>query len=37
MAKVMQDKRIADMMKIKDIPFDAKRMIHGGFKVLVEA
>jgi uncharacterized protein YbaA (DUF1428 family) len=37
MAKVMQDKRIADMMKIKAIPFDAKRMIHGGFKVLVEA
>ena len=37
MAKVMQDKRIADMMNIKDVPFDAKRMIHGGFKVLVEA
>jgi uncharacterized protein YbaA (DUF1428 family) len=37
MAKVMQDKRIADMMKIQDIPFDAKRMIHGGFKVLVQA
>jgi len=25
------------MMNIKDLPFDAKRMIHGGFKVLVEA
>ncbi|MGA7544214.1 MAG: DUF1428 domain-containing protein [Methyloceanibacter sp.] len=37
MAKVMQDKRIADMMNIEDLPFDAKRMIHGGFKVLVEA
>jgi uncharacterized protein YbaA (DUF1428 family) len=37
MAKVMQDKRIADMMNTKDLPFDAKRMIHGGFKVLVEA
>lgn len=37
MAKVMQDKRIADMMNIKDVPFDAQRMIHGGFKVLVEA
>ncbi|HXE03339.1 MAG TPA: DUF1428 domain-containing protein [Methyloceanibacter sp.] len=37
MAKVMQDKRIGDMMNIKDLPFDAKRMIHGGFKVLVEA
>jgi uncharacterized protein YbaA (DUF1428 family) len=37
MAKVMQDKRIADMMNIEDLPFDAKRMIHGGFKVLVDA
>ena len=37
MGKVMQDKRIGDMMNIKDLPFDAKRMIHGGFKVLVEA
>jgi uncharacterized protein YbaA (DUF1428 family) len=37
MARVMQDKRIANMMNTKDIPFDAKRMIHGGFKVLVEA
>jgi uncharacterized protein YbaA (DUF1428 family) len=37
MAKVMQDKRIADIMNIKDVPFDAQRMIHGGFKVLVEA
>jgi uncharacterized protein YbaA (DUF1428 family) len=37
MAKVIHDKRIADMMNIKDLPFDAKRMIHGGFKVLVEA
>ena len=27
MAKVMKDKRIADMMNIKDMPFDAKRMI----------
>jgi uncharacterized protein YbaA (DUF1428 family) len=37
MANVMKDKSIADMMKITDIPFDAKRMIYGGFKVLVEA
>ncbi|MGA7457435.1 MAG: DUF1428 domain-containing protein [Methyloceanibacter sp.] len=37
MAKVMKDKRIANMMDIKDMPFDAKRMIFGGFKVLVDA
>ena len=35
-AKVMKDPRIADM-DIKDMPFDAKRMIYGGFKVLVNA
>jgi len=33
----MSDKRLADMMDIKALPFDAKRMIYGGFKVLVEA
>jgi uncharacterized protein YbaA (DUF1428 family) len=35
-AKVMKDKRIAGM-DMKDMPFDAKRMIYGGFKVIVEA
>jgi uncharacterized protein YbaA (DUF1428 family) len=35
-AKVMKDPRIANM-DIKDMPFDAKRMIYGGFKVLVDA
>jgi len=35
--KVMSDKRLANMMDIKSLPFDAKRMIYGGFKVLVEA
>jgi len=35
--KVMGDKRLADMMDIKELPFDAKRMVYGGFKVLVEA
>ena len=35
-AKVMKDKRFAGM-DMKDMPFDAKRMIYGGFKVLVEA
>jgi uncharacterized protein YbaA (DUF1428 family) len=36
-AKVMKDKRLAEMMDVKSLPFDAKRMIYGGFKVLVEA
>jgi uncharacterized protein YbaA (DUF1428 family) len=35
-AKVMKDKRLAEMMDGKAMPFDAKRMIYGGFKVLVE-
>jgi uncharacterized protein YbaA (DUF1428 family) len=35
-AKVMKDKRIAGM-DLKLMPFDAKRMIYGGFKVIVEA
>ena len=37
MAKVMKDPRIAKMMSGKDMPFDAKRMIFGGFKMIVEA
>jgi uncharacterized protein YbaA (DUF1428 family) len=36
-AKVMKDKRLASMMDPKALPFDAKRMIYGGFKVLVDA
>jgi uncharacterized protein YbaA (DUF1428 family) len=36
-AKVMKDKRLAVMMSSKDMPFDGKRMIYGGFNVLVEA
>jgi uncharacterized protein YbaA (DUF1428 family) len=35
MAKVMKDKRIAAMMQGKDMPFDGKRMIFGGFKSIV--
>jgi uncharacterized protein YbaA (DUF1428 family) len=35
-AKVMKDKRIAGMDP-KDMPFDGKRMIYGGFKIIVEA
>ena len=37
MAKVMKDKRLASMMDPKKMPFDAKRMIFGGFKVVVDA
>ena len=37
MAKVMKDKRLAPMMDLKALPFDAKRMIYGGFKILVDA
>ena len=36
MKKVMKDKRLAGMMDIKSLPFDAKRMIFGGFKVVVD-
>jgi uncharacterized protein YbaA (DUF1428 family) len=36
-AKVMKDPRLAKMMDPKAMPFDGKRMIFGGFKVLVEA
>jgi uncharacterized protein YbaA (DUF1428 family) len=35
MAKVMKDKRLAPMMDPKAMPFDGKRMIWGGFKVVV--
>jgi uncharacterized protein YbaA (DUF1428 family) len=35
-AKVMKDKRLAGMMVPTGMPFDAKRMIYGGFKVLVD-
>jgi uncharacterized protein YbaA (DUF1428 family) len=34
--KVMSDKRLAKMMNPKAMPFDAKRMIYGGFKPIVE-
>ena len=36
-AMVMKDKRLARMMNPKGLPFDAKRMIYGGFKVLIDA
>ena len=34
-ARVMKDKRVSAMMDPKAFPFDAKRMIYGGFKPLV--
>lgn len=36
-AKVMKDPRLADMMDPKSMPFDSKRMVYGGFRVLVDA
>jgi len=33
--KVMEDPRLAAMMEGKDMPFDGKRMVYGGFKTLV--
>jgi uncharacterized protein YbaA (DUF1428 family) len=35
--KVMKDPRIAKMIDPKKMPFDHKRMVYGGFKVLVDA
>ena len=34
--KVMKDPRITGMMDPKKSPFDVKRMLHGGFEVLVD-
>src|SRR5262249_24485403 len=36
-AKVMKDRRLADMMNPKGLPFDGRRMFWGGFKQLVKA
>jgi uncharacterized protein YbaA (DUF1428 family) len=36
LAKVMKDKRLANMMDPKKMPFDGKRMFWGGFKVMVD-
>jgi uncharacterized protein YbaA (DUF1428 family) len=35
-AKVMKDPRLAKMMDPKAMPFNVKRMVYGGFKVLVD-
>ncbi|QYF93629.1 DUF1428 domain-containing protein [Massilia sp. PAMC28688] len=34
--KVMKDPRMADMMKPESMPFDGKRLIYGGFTMLVD-
>jgi uncharacterized protein YbaA (DUF1428 family) len=34
--KVMSDPRLANIMNGKDMPFDGKRMIYGGFKVMLD-
>ena len=36
-AKAMKDPRLATMMDPKSMPFDCKRMVYGGFKILVDA
>ena len=36
-AKVMKDPRLAHMMDPKSLPFDGKRLIYGGFKLLIVA
>ena len=36
-AKVMKDPRLTASMKDKPMPFDMKRMVYGGFKILVDA
>ena len=36
-AKVMKDPRLSEMCEPKDMPFDCKRMLYGGFKTIVEA
>lgn len=36
-AKVMKDPRLKESMDASSMPFDCKRMVYGGFKVLVEA
>ncbi len=35
-AKIMKDPRMASMMGPGAMPFDAKRMIYGGFKSIVD-
>ena len=34
-AKVMKDPRLASMMNLNTMPFDSKRMVYGGFEIIV--
>ena len=34
--KVMKDPRLADLMTPEAMPFDARRMAYGGFKMIVD-
>jgi uncharacterized protein YbaA (DUF1428 family) len=34
--KVMKDPRMADMMSAEAMPFDGKRMIYGGFEMIID-
>ncbi len=34
--KVMKDPRMAEMMQPGSMPFDGKRMIYGGFEMLLD-
>lgn len=36
-AEVMKDARLANLMDPTSMPFDVKRMVYGGFKILVDA
>ncbi len=36
-AKVMKDPRLSSMCDPNSMPFDCKRMVYGGFKVIVDA
>ncbi|MDD2765416.1 MAG: DUF1428 domain-containing protein [Opitutaceae bacterium] len=36
-AKAMKDPRLTAMGEAKDMPFDSRRMLYGGFKVIVAA
>jgi uncharacterized protein YbaA (DUF1428 family) len=35
--KVMKDPRLAESMDAASMPFDCKRMLYGGFNILVQA
>ena len=34
--KIMKDPRIPELCDLKNMPFDARRMLYGGFKAVVE-